>query len=61
MQQDDEVKRLKEGQRQELVEVLDSIYVAERDILRKSGDFIENRFRRITMSTYKAGGKSGKP
>jgi hypothetical protein len=47
MQDEDEIENLGQDQRQKLVKTIDEIYIAERDTIRKSVNFINNRFRTI--------------
>lgn len=49
MQADNEIENIDQNQRQELVKMIDGIYIAERDSIRKSISFIENRFRGIKL------------
>ena len=59
MEEDEETQNLAETQRKELVEVLDNIYVAEREALRKTEDFVLSRYRKIKMLSSKGSRKSG--
>ncbi len=61
MEDDKEIKVLNQDQRQELIEILDGIYVAESDTIRKSVNFVESRFRRIKMHSTGSIHKSGTP
>lgn len=51
MEDEEQIKNLDQDQRQELVEMIDETYIAERDTIRKSMNFIESRFRAIKLNT----------
>jgi hypothetical protein len=51
MQDEDEIKNLDQDQRQELVKVIDEMYIAEGDTIRKSANFINSRFRTIKLKS----------
>lgn len=51
MEDEEQIENLNRDQRQELVEIIDETYIAERDTIRKSINFIESRFRAIKLNT----------
>jgi hypothetical protein len=61
MEDDEEIKNLNQVQRQELIEILDGIYLAERETLRKSVSFVGSRYRRINIHSTRPIHQPGKP
>lgn len=51
MQAETEIDNIDQDQRQELVELIDGIYIAECDTIRRSINFIESRFRAIKLKS----------